>query len=121
MIEMEGARLHPVHNRHATVTPNSRSFVIAFAHPVFVVWSQEAGSVTGCRLRIRAGLLAEIVESWRTQRRAAPVPAVFLQLPRRPGSWRRTYKHRAMPSTKRWPNQVALLLPLPASVPYGRR
>src|ERR1700693_3560020 len=86
MIEIEGARLHPVHNRHATVVPKSRSLVIAFGHPVFVVWLRGASFVTDSRLRIRVELLAEGVESGRRQRRAGPMQAVSLPLPRRPGS-----------------------------------
>src|ERR1700692_3894148 len=78
MIEIEGARLHPVHSRHATVMPKSRSLVIAFGHPVFVVWSRGASFVTDSPSRIQAGLLPERVESGRTQRRAGPARAVFL-------------------------------------------
>src|ERR1700692_1566880 len=86
MIEIEGARLHPVHNRHATEPPKSRSLVIAFGHPVFVVWSRVASFAADSPLRIRVVLLPETVESGRKQRRAVPARAVSLPSPHRPNS-----------------------------------
>src|SRR5580658_2056494 len=105
MIDMEGARLQPAHNRHATVTLISRTLIILLGCPVFLIWLQVAGFAADCRLRIQVGLLPKTIASGPTQRRAEPAPAASLPSQHRPGSSCRICRHPVMPSTMRRPTR----------------